>query len=131
MTSTADLPVASDRVELIWPGKQNAVLYEFGFDDTSGVNPKGVRIDDVTDAEEIPLIDAHDPKLKNKIWVGLSKPLEASSPELNWLPYLDNTTRIFRFRVTKADGSETVLYQAWFVPAFVKAGVRAVLGMKD
>lgn len=113
------------------PGKEKVTAYEFGFEDTSGLPLKSVRVDDVSDKTEIPLLDDQAPELKNKLyWLGTTKPFDAESPEIYWLPYLDDTTRVFRFTVKRANGQEIVLYQAWYVPSFIKAGVRAALGLE-
>lgn len=113
------------------PGKEKAAAYEFGYEDSSGATPKAVRVDDVSETTIFPLVEDLHPEMKHKVaWLGTSKTLDASSPELYWLPYLDDTTRIFRFTITTADDRQIVLYQPWFVASWVKAGVRTALGMK-
>ncbi len=106
------------------------VTYDFVFEDKSGAVPKAVKIEDVSEKTPLPILEDLNPKLKDNFWTGTSKAMDADDPLLSWVPYLDNSFRVFRFTITAADGHETVLYQGWSVPGFVKAGVRMALGLK-
>lgn len=111
------------------PGKTKQIAYGFCFEDSTKDVPKAVRIDDVSDPTEILILEDMQPQMKDGVWVGSTRSLDASAPEIYWLTYLDDTTRVFRIRITRSDGSEVVLYQAWIMPSFLKSIVRGALGM--
>lgn len=106
------------------------VFYYFEYVDSSGVAPKSVTVEDVTDEKPLPIIDDQEPKIVYGHWLDRTPPLDAASPLLGWVRYLDSSVRIYRFTIVKADGEKVILNQAWSVPAWFKAGMRKTLGME-
>ncbi len=109
------------------PGKR--VRYVFGIDvkkDASAM--KSVRIDDVSDQSPVLLVEDSAPAPRNGRWVGFSAFYDANAPETHWISYLDDSFRVYRLTVTRADGRTTVLYEGHMFPAFAKAMMRHMLG---
>ena len=104
--------------------------YIFDLEDTSPTPAKSIVVEDVSDDRAIPMVEDLSPTYVKQRWVGFSKPLTKDDPALGWMVHLSNTTRVFQFTVTAADGSKTVLNQAWIVPNWAKVGMRQALGMK-
>ena len=105
------------------------VRYGFAYRDSSGVNPKSVRVEDVTDSKSVLLLEDLNPVLDHQSWMGVSQPLTAGDPAGEWLSYLDSNTRIFQVTVTQADGSKVILHQGWSVPAWLKPAIRQAMGL--
>jgi hypothetical protein len=106
------------------------VFYYFEFADSSGATPRSVRVEDVTDEKPMTIITDEHPKLIDNQWIGHSEQLDAASPLLGWVRYLDDSMRVYRFTIVRPDGTELVLHQAWSVPAWFKAAMRKTLGME-
>ena len=104
--------------------------YIFDLEDTSPTPAKSIVVEDVSDEQAIPMVEDLAPKYVDHRWVKFSEPLTKDDPALGWVVYLSNSTRVFQFTVTAADGSKTVLHQAWIVPNWAKVGMRQALGMK-
>ena len=46
-----------------------------------------------------------------------------------WLTQLDDSIRVYRFTVTRPDGTQAVLKQPQMFPIFMKQLIRAMLGL--
>jgi hypothetical protein len=103
------------------------VFYYFEFVDSSGATPRSVRVEDVTDDKPMVIIDEPNPQLVKQHWGGKSPPLAGTHPWLGWVHYLDDSVRVFRFTIVKADGQQVILNQAWSVPNWSKVGMRKTL----
>ena len=110
------------------PSKKQTVFL-FSFSDQNGVPPRSVVVEDVTDREPILLFEDAEPKLQNNQWRGISRPYDGDDPALHWLGQLGDTMRVFRFKITTADGREVILHQAWSAPGWMKAAMRRTLGL--
>jgi hypothetical protein len=104
--------------------------YIFDLEDKSPVPAKSIVVEDVSDDHAFPMVEDLSPKYLDQRWLGFSKLLTKDDPALGWVVHLDSSTRVFQFTVTAADGSKTVLHQAWIVPNWAKVGMRQALGMK-
>ena len=104
--------------------------YLFDLEDKNPVPAKAIVVEDVTDDHAIPMVEDLAPKFTGGRWFGMSRLFTAEDPALGWVEHLDNSTRVFRFTVTAADGSKFTLDQAWIVPGWAKMGMRKALGMK-
>lgn len=111
-------------------GSLKKVFYYFEFVDSSGAVPRSVRIEDVTDEKPMFITEDKAPKLIDNHWVGRSEQLDAASPLLGWVRYLDDSMRVYRFTIETADGRKLILNQAWSVPAWFKAAMRKTLGVE-
>lgn len=110
--------------------EEKHLKYIFDLEDTSPTPAKSIVVEDVSDERAIPMVEDLSPKYVNHRWHGFSKPFTKDDEALGWIVHLSNTTRVFQFTVTAADGSKTVLNQAWIVPNWAKVGMRQALGMK-
>lgn len=108
---------------------ERTLSYAFGFKIGSGVAPKSVVIEDVTDAAPVLVVEDLSPQLEGTQWRHIKGPLDGNAPELAWLGHLGDTMRVYRFTITKADGKKVVLHQGWMVPGWMKAAMRAALGL--
>ncbi|MEO7599016.1 MAG: hypothetical protein ABIV50_08795 [Opitutus sp.] len=106
------------------------LLYLFGLQDSSAVPPSEIRVEDVTEDHAILMVEEKNPKFSKNLWSSTSKLFSGTDPEMNWVSHLDNSMRVFRFTVTGADGTKTVLNQGWMVPGWAKVPMRTALGMK-
>ncbi len=104
-------------------------VFLFAFTDQTGVAPRSVVVDDVSDREPIRLFEDLEPKLQNNQWRCITRPYDGDDPALHWLGQLGDTMRVFRFTITTADGREVVLHQAWSAPGWMKAAMRRTLGL--
>lgn len=109
--------------------KKQAV-YLFAMLDESPQPPKSVRIEDVSDDIARVLLEDPNPTLNKHRWVGHSREFTGNDAELNWVTYLDDSLRVFRFTITSASGEKIVLHQGWMVPAMMKAAMRKTLDIK-
>jgi hypothetical protein len=110
--------------------KEKELQYLFALIDSGTVPLKSVRVEDVTEAPALLMAEDLDPKVVNHQWSKTSRMFKADEPALAWIAHLDNSMRIYRFTVVKADGTTTTLDQGWMVPGWVKVPMRAALGMK-
>jgi hypothetical protein len=122
--------VRAARLLPLGDGSTKKVFYYFEFVDSSGATPRSVRVEDVTDETPMFIVEDKNPKLLDNHWVGRSEQLDAASPLLGWVSYIDDSMRVYRFTVVTADGKELILNQAWSVPAWFKAAMRKTLGME-
>ena len=107
-----------------------ALNYLFGLEDRSPKPPTEVRVEDVTEDHAVLMVEDKNPTLKQNFWSATSKLYSGSDPEMEWISHLDNSMRVFRFTITSADGTKTVLDQGWMVPGWAKVPMRTALGLK-
>jgi hypothetical protein len=118
-----------------------AVLQAVNFDGNSylrwtfAIRPKqatqlgSIRIEDVTNAPSLVLVNDVSPQLENGLWRENAGLMEVSSPALNWLSGPGESVRIFKFTIGEPDGQSYVLYQgAMQLPAAKQAIRRMVAG---
>jgi hypothetical protein len=104
------------------------VVYMFDLSDARGRALQSVRIEDVSDAAPVLLVEDAKAVWTNGHWRTTSRPFEASEPVLSWMSTITNTLRVFRITLTFADGKTRVLHQGAMYPNFVKAAVRRTWG---
>lgn len=110
--------------------EKKEMVYLFAFNETSGRPPRSVRVEDVSDDAPVLLVEDLKPELRDKTnWRGKSASVPSSDPSLIWFTYLDDTMRVFRFTIVNADGETVVLNQGWYVPGWIKPGIRRSIGM--
>jgi hypothetical protein len=106
-------------------------VYVFGFTVTDKRALSHVRVEDVSDATAVTLVDQPAPTLTPAGgWSGESVPLGTSDPRIAWLATLPNTLRVSRFTLTFADGKTQVLHQGTLYPAGLKTALRQSMGEK-
>jgi hypothetical protein len=110
--------------------EKKEVVYLFAFSDKSPEPAKSVIVEDVSDDSAKLMVEDLHPKFNKGRWVGYSRVFTPNDAALNWLTFLDDSIRVFRFTITSASGEKIVLHQAWMVPAGMKMAMRAMLGMK-
>jgi hypothetical protein len=109
---------------------QKELYYLFILDDKSPTAPRSVKVEDVTEDNVVLMVDDQKPEFVSQRWSGKSRMFDGNDPHLVWITQLGDTMRVFRFTVTAADGSTTVLDQGWMVPAWAKVPMRRALGLK-
>lgn len=105
------------------------LMYLFDLEDKNPVPAKAIRVEDVTDEKTILMVEDLNPKFEKQRWFTTSRKYSGDDPEMVWISQLGDTMRVFRFTVTKADGSKIVLNQGWMVPAWTKTPMRQALGL--
>lgn len=129
-------PVKAEGFEILDAGirpeaAEKKVICRFQFrDENANRTLQSVRVEDVTEEEALVLIDDLAPKLDKQRWVAVTKPFDATSPEIKWVFYIADSVRVYRFTITTADGRKVVMHQAAMVPAWVKGAIRAMFGEK-
>lgn len=117
------------RSPIILPDKdQKKISYAFGLHVASSTPPRQVRVEDVSDEQPILLLEDTNPQLGKTFWRGESPWYGVDAPEINWVTFLGESVRVYRFTIIAADGRTVVLHQAMVVPAFQKAMMRHLLG---
>jgi hypothetical protein len=104
--------------------------YVFAFSDQHAEALTSVIVEDVSDESAVRLVEDLEPKLIEKRWTGVSRPFAAYDPAGKWILHVNDTFRVFRFTITRADGKKIVIHQGSRVPAWAKAGIRSALGEK-
>jgi hypothetical protein len=131
--NTGVLPTVVDGVKsegpVPRPDAQKKLVYYFNLSDRRARPLKSVRVEDVSDAEPILLLDDTHATWTDGRWQGNSAPLGPEDRAMNWMTTITNTLRVFRFTVTFADGKTLTLYQGAMYPNFVKTMVRGGWGM--
>jgi len=106
-------------------GRKPSLAFEFVSDRPREI--KSVRIEDVS--ESVPVLVLEDPeaKLTGQRWRGITAPFTSVTPPVEWLAYLDDTNRVYRFTVIDADGRRIVMHQLARFPGWMKGGIRQLL----
>jgi hypothetical protein len=105
------------------------VVYTFELAAKSGVVPKHITVEDLTEDPVRTLADDPSPQLAAGHWKLTTPVLDQKDPTFEWLVQLDDTIRVYRFTVTLADGSAVVLKQPALFPVFEKQMIRKMLGL--
>ena len=90
----------------------NGICYSFDLKWKSSDLPASVKIEDVTDACPVVLVDDHTPQLVNSCWGGVSAILPLNDPTLKWVQATEDAVRIYRFSVKLRSGNQFQLCQA-------------------
>jgi hypothetical protein len=104
------------------------LIYGFHLSDSRGRALRRIRVEDVSDDTPILLVDDAQPALKDKKWLGGSKPFEPGDPAVAWVSTITNSLRVFRFTVTLPDGRDVVLLQGSMFLNPMKAVIRQAWG---
>ena len=109
-------------------GDKAELTYVFGFTSKTNQALRAVTVEDVTGATAVTLVD--DPNLTfdtTGYWKGESTPRRAGDSSLDWLSVPGDTEKIFRFKITFADGAVEEIYQASIWKGQTKPLVRKAL----
>lgn len=110
--------------------EQKQLQYLFAFHYKGSVPLKSVFVEDVTDDHPIKMVEDSSPALVEQRWTATSRMFGPDEDALSWVAHLDNSMRVYRFTITRADGSKIVLDQGWLVPGWAKTVMRRALGLK-
>lgn len=107
------------------------VFYGFSMSDSAnGKSLQSVRVEDVSDAAPVLLLEDAQPTVTNRQWSGTSRAFSGDDSALDWISYVNNSVRIYRFTLTMKDGRTVVLHQPSVVPGWMKASMRELVGRK-
>ena len=105
------------------------LVFIFDFTDSRSRALRQVRVEDVADDAAQLFIDSNQPALSaTGQWHGVSEPVDLADPRLGWMATISNTTRVYRFTLTFADGQTLMLYQGTLFPAPIKSAIRHAFG---
>ena len=111
-------PVQNDRFAIttaelgaITMDNQKYVRWGFGLKLKQSVQLRSVRVEDVTDAAPVLLINDQAPQPEGNLWSGFSGAIEPNGSALPWLFENTPSKRTFRFTVTDLNGQVSVLDQ--------------------
>ncbi len=103
------------------------IVPTFGFDITSKKKPVKVRVEDVTGAEAVLLLEDSAPVIEDSHWKGNSAPKEITPDGVPWLFTSGDTLTVFRFTVELAGDSEpVVIYQPSVFKEASKVSLRRI-----
>lgn len=113
------------------PGKENReAFYKFGLVCSHEPALRRIRVEDISDEKPALLIDDRDPKFTNRRWVQQSEVIAANDPRFQWIFQITMSMRVYKFTLTRADGTEVSFNQVTVYPPYVKAMVRNKWGEK-
>jgi hypothetical protein len=107
------------------------VFYGFRFSDAAnGKSLQSLKVEDVSEAVPVLLLEETQPKVVNRIWAARSGLFAADDPSLKWVTYVSDSVRVYRFTLTLTDGRKLVLHQPSMVPGWIKMSIRGMFGEK-
>ncbi len=126
-------PASNDAIQITTAGLEpspepEAVIYWFGFKLLKPLEIRRVTVHDVAGDRAILLVDDSAPRVVGAEWKGASPVLRGEDERLAWVYQLDNTIRVYRFRIETGDGRTLVLQQPSIVNSGAKRLMRAKLG---
>lgn len=117
-------------VAALQPGKQaNEAFYGFGLVAAHEPALQRIQIEDISDEKAVTLIDEKDPKFVNRRWVASTEPITAEDPRLKWVMQITLSMRVYHVTLTLADGRTAAFNHVTTYPPFIKAAIRAKLGL--
>ena len=116
---------------VLMPGtEERTAVYNFALLALKEPALKRIRIVDISDEKESPLVDDPAPRFAEKHWLAKSDPINADDPRLQWVFQISPSVRVYHFILTRTDGSEISFNHVVFVPPPFKAAVRGKWGEK-
>jgi hypothetical protein len=103
------------------------VRWNFGIGPKQAAALSVVRIEDVTDAAPLLLVNDLAPQLDAGKWTENAGLMEPTSASVRWLFEPKETVRIFRFTIGEPDGQSYVLYQPVQYSSASKEAIRAMV----
>ena len=103
------------------------VRWNFGIGPKQATALSLVRIEDVTDAAPLLLVNDLAPQLDAGKWTENAGLMEPTSASVRWLFERKETVRIFRFTISEPDGQSYVLYQPVKYSPASKEAIRAMV----
>lgn len=111
---------------------EKKIVHVFEFTDSRNRPLRSVRVEDISDATPVTLVDDTSAKSADKgRWRGESPPLELGDPRLSWMATISNSLRVYRFTLTFSDGGVRQLHQGALYSPPMKSAVRQTLGQSS
>jgi hypothetical protein len=110
--------------------EKTRLVYLFEFSDPKGRALQSVRVEDISDAKPLLLLEEAMPTSNQGLWRGVSRPVSPGEEGLKWIYSIDNTVRVFRFTIVTADGRSVVANQGALFPNVFKIPARQAFGEK-
>ncbi len=119
------------RAAILEPGKEQKDAY-YIFQLLAHKEPALSRIEvvDISDEKEAPLIDDTKPKFENGLWKAETGTITADDPRMQWVLQITPSMRVYRFTLTRTDGSKVSFNHVTMYPPMVKAVIRGRWGEK-
>ena len=92
---------------------------------------RSIRVEDVSDRQAVLLVNDTQPAAKEGAWLWVGPPLSADAPSLQWLHEIDDSFRVYMFKIVLEDGREISLCRAIYYSNFLKANVLKQLEAED
>jgi hypothetical protein len=128
-------PAGNDRVVVTGAGLQTVnldgnyyVRWSFSIRPKQAVELSAIRIEDVTDAAPLLLVNDVAPQQDGGKWTENAGLMELSSTTVRWLAEPNQTVRVFRFTINEVDRRSYVLYQGVLYSPAAKDAIRAMVG---
>jgi len=116
---------------ILLPGtEERTAFYTFGLVTLQEPALKRIQIVDISDDKESLLVDDTAPKFTDKHWIGKSDTISADDPRLQWVFQISLSARVYRFTLTRTDGSEVSFNHVVFIPPPLKTVIRSKWGEK-
>jgi len=105
-------------------------VYVFGFHLFADLAVKSVKVEDVTDAKALTMVEDNAPKMNGREWSYTSPSLSPDDKQLGWVHEIDESLRVYCFRITLNDGRQLKIYHVVYYSPFMKAMIRRVLDIE-
>jgi hypothetical protein len=86
-----------------------------------------IRIEDVSDATPLIMVNDVAPQLDAGKWTQTAGLMDVSGPTVRWLFQANESVRVFRITINELDGQSAVLYQGVRYTPASKEAIRAII----
>jgi hypothetical protein len=104
------------------------VRWTFAIRSKQAAELANVRIEDVSGASPLLLVNDVAPQQEGGIWRENAGLMEISSPDAGWLLDPRETVRVFKFTISEPNGQRYVLYQGALQSPATKQAIRRMVG---
>lgn len=120
----------TERAVLLPGAQERQAYYEFGLVAEKAPAPSRIRIEDISDAAPVLLVDQANPVFTDRVWREKSETINADDPRMNWVFQITMSYRVYRFTLNLQDGREVSFNHVTAYPPPTKGAIRAKWGEK-
>jgi hypothetical protein len=118
-------------VATLQPAQENReAFYKFGLVANHEPALRRIRIEDISDEKAALLADVTDPKFTDRHWTVETETMTTDDPRLQWVFQITMSMRVYRFTLTRTDGTDVSFNHIAVYPPFFKALIRSKWGEK-